>query len=260
MSVGKNNHTSMENLDKRPKKRKRKHSTAPNAIMPVKDTKVLDVADSFSQQPKHEQFKPVQKPIQGDRQQIGDSSARSSAGDNITDQNPGNSQQFTAKSQAQHEKPATMTANGNEEAVPSGLPSLPTLPPSLAVIEPQKFADLDLSPKTLQAIEEMKFEKMTEIQRRGIPPLMAGRDVLGAAKTGSGKTLAFLIPAVEMLSALRFKPRNGERFMGFDFLECRTYLFEQVTDVIVVSPTRELALQIFGVARELMANHSQTYG
>lgn len=74
---------------------------------------------------------------------------------------------------------------------------------------PQKFSDLNLSSKTMQAIEEMKFETMTEIQQKGIPPLMAGRDVLGAAKTGSGKTLAFLIPAVEMLSALRFKPRNG---------------------------------------------------
>ncbi|KAL8730523.1 MAG: hypothetical protein Q9181_004622 [Wetmoreana brouardii] len=93
----------------------------------------------------------------------------------------------------------------------------------------------------MQAIEEMGFESMTAIQQMTIPPLMAGRDVLGAAKTGSGKTLAFLIPAVEMLSALRFKPRNG-------------------TGVIVVSPTRELALQIFGVARELMAHHSQTYG
>ncbi|KAI5307986.1 ATP-dependent RNA helicase [Ascosphaera atra] len=82
---------------------------------------------------------------------------------------------------------------------------------------------------------------MTEIQRRAIPPLLAGRDVLGAAKTGSGKTLGFLIPAIEMLSALRFKPRNG-------------------TGVVVVSPTRELALQIFGVARELMTYHSQTYG
>jgi ATP-dependent RNA helicase DDX18/HAS1 len=71
--------------------------------------------------------------------------------------------------------------------------------------------------------------------------LLAGKDVLGAAKTGSGKTLAFLIPAIEILSALRFKPRNG-------------------TGVIVVSPTRELALQIFGVARELMKHHSQTYG
>ncbi|KAI9837642.1 MAG: ATP-dependent RNA helicase [Sclerophora amabilis] len=106
---------------------------------------------------------------------------------------------------------------------------------------PQRFTDLNLSPKTMKAIEDMKFETMTEIQQRGIPPLMAGRDVLGAAKTGSGKTLAFLIPAIEMLSALRFKPRNG-------------------TGVIIVSPTRELALQIFGVARELMAHHSQTYG
>ena len=70
---------------------------------------------------------------------------------------------------------------------------------------------------------------------------MAGKDVLGAAKTGSGKTLAFLIPAIEILSALRFKPRNG-------------------TGVLVISPTRELALQIFGVARELMKHHSQTYG
>lgn len=65
--------------------------------------------------------------------------------------------------------------------------------------------------------------------------------MLGAAKTGSGKTLAFLIPVVEMLSSVRFKPRNG-------------------TGAIVVSPTRELALQIFGVARELMKHHSQTYG
>ncbi|KAI4127063.1 MAG: hypothetical protein LQ341_006825 [Variospora aurantia] len=123
-----------------------------------------------------------------------------------------------------------------------------TDPPSSATVslpttggDPQTFADLNLSAKTMQAISDMGFVKMTQIQQRGIPPLMAGRDVLGAAKTGSGKTLAFLIPAVEMLSALRFKPRNG-------------------TGVIVVSPTRELALQIFGVARELMAHHSQTYG
>lgn len=107
--------------------------------------------------------------------------------------------------------------------------------------EPQKFSELKLSERTMKAIKDMSFETMTEIQQRGIPPLLAGRDVLGAAKTGSGKTLAFLIPAVEMLHSLRFKPRNG-------------------TGVIVVSPTRELALQIFGVARELMAHHSQTFG
>ena len=84
--------------------------------------------------------------------------------------------------------------------------SLPSTGPN-----PRKFSELNLSDKTMQAIEDMKFETLTEIQQRGIPPLLAGRDVLGAAKTGSGKTLAFLIPAVEMLSALRFKPRNGTR-------------------------------------------------
>ncbi|KAH6688371.1 ATP-dependent RNA helicase HAS1, partial [Plectosphaerella plurivora] len=115
-----------------------------------------------------------------------------------------------------------------------------TLPP-VSGDEAQEFSQLNLSEKTMKAIQGMGFTKMTEIQRRGIPPLLTGRDVLGAAKTGSGKTLAFLLPAVEMLSSLRFKPRNG-------------------TGVIVVSPTRELALQIFGVARELMEHHSQTYG
>ncbi|KAI0541753.1 P-loop containing nucleoside triphosphate hydrolase protein [Xylaria digitata] len=106
----------------------------------------------------------------------------------------------------------------------------------------EKFTELNLSERTLRAIqEEMKFETMTPIQRRAVPPLLAGRDVLGAAKTGSGKTLAFLIPAIEMLHSLKFKPRNG-------------------TGVIIVSPTRELALQIFQVATELMKHHSQTYG
>lgn len=105
--------------------------------------------------------------------------------------------------------PATVAVKGVEEAVDPDLPTTSSLSFPSAGSEPQNFADLGLSSKTMQAIKEMNFETMTEIQRRGIPPLMAGRDVLGAAKTGSGKTLAFLIPAVEMLSALRFKPRNG---------------------------------------------------
>lgn len=121
------------------------------------------------------------------------------------------------------------------------LPSLDAVRLPQTDNEPHKFTELNLSEKTMKGIQDMGFETMTEIQRRAIPPLLAGRDVLGAAKTGSGKTLSFLIPAIEMLSALRFKPRNG-------------------TGVIVVSPTRELALQIFGVAREIMAHHSQTYG
>lgn len=103
------------------------------------------------------------------------------------------------------------------------------------------FSTLKLSDNTTRAIEAMGFKEMTAVQAHTIPPLLAGRDVLGAAKTGSGKTLAFLIPAVELLYSLKFKPRNG-------------------TGVIVVSPTRELALQIFGVAKELMQFHTQTVG
>ena len=134
-------------------------------------------------------------------------------------------------------------ANGDKNADLDGdaLPKDDNLLAPGADLNAQAFTDLNLSERTMKAIEEMGFTKMTEIQRRGIPPLLAGKDVLGAAKTGSGKTLAFLIPAVEMLHSLKFKPRNG-------------------TGVIVVSPTRELALQIFGVARELMKHHSQTYG
>jgi ATP-dependent RNA helicase DDX18/HAS1 len=75
--------------------------------------------------------------------------------------------------------------------------------------EAKEFKQLNLSDRTMKAITGMGFEIMTEIQQRSIPPLLAGKDVLGAAKTGSGKTLAFLIPAVEMLSSLQFKPRNG---------------------------------------------------
>ena len=79
-----------------------------------------------------------------------------------------------------------------------------SLPPTNGT-EAQKFDDLRLSEKTIKAIQGMGFETMTEIQRRSIPPLLAGKDLLGAAKTGSGKTLAFVIPAIEMLHALRFK-------------------------------------------------------
>lgn len=77
------------------------------------------------------------------------------------------------------------------------------------ITEPKKFSDISLSEQTLNGIKDIGFTEMTPIQARAIPPLLAGRDVLAGAKTGSGKTLAFLIPAIEMLRALKFKPRNG---------------------------------------------------
>ncbi|KAM2456007.1 hypothetical protein PS1_015935 [Malus domestica] len=109
------------------------------------------------------------------------------------------------------------------------------------IMTTESFASLNLSENTYKAIEEMKFQYMTQIQARAIPPLLIGKDVLGAARTGSGKTLAFLIPAVELLYNTHFAPRNG---MG----------------VVVICPTRELAIQTHAVAKDLLKYHSQTLG
>ncbi|KAG8220086.1 P-loop containing nucleoside triphosphate hydrolase protein [Butyriboletus roseoflavus] len=117
----------------------------------------------------------------------------------------------------------------------------PSAVPQENVTDREPFSSLELSEQTNKALADMGFKTMTPVQAKAIPPLLAGKDVLGAARTGSGKTLAFLIPAVELLHRMKFKPRNG-------------------TGIIIVSPTRELALQIFSVAKDLMAYHSQTFG
>jgi ATP-dependent RNA helicase DDX18/HAS1 len=102
------------------------------------------------------------------------------------------------------------------------------------------YTKLKINELLMKAIEEMNFEKMTEIQAKSIPALLAGKDLLAQAKTGSGKTLAFLIPAIELLYTAKFKARNG-------------------TGVIIISPTRELAIQIYAVAKELMKYMTQTH-
>ncbi|XP_066515484.1 ATP-dependent RNA helicase DDX18 [Hoplias malabaricus] len=120
----------------------------------------------------------------------------------------------------------------------------PALPSGLTgAFEDRSFASLAelVSESTLKGVQEMGFELMTEIQHKSIRPLLEGRDVLAAARTGSGKTLAFLIPSIELIYKLRFMPRNG-------------------TGVIILSPTRELAMQTYGVLKELMTHHVHTYG
>lgn len=98
-----------------------------------------------------------------------------------------------------------------------------------------------VSENTLKGIKDMGFVNMTEIQALTIPNLLEGKDVVAAAKTGSGKTLAFLIPAVELVYKLKFKPRNG-------------------TCVLIISPTRELSMQTYGVLQEILKYHQHTYG
>ncbi|XP_034042151.1 ATP-dependent RNA helicase DDX18 isoform X2 [Thalassophryne amazonica] len=120
----------------------------------------------------------------------------------------------------------------------------PELPSGLTgAFEDSSFASLVgvVSENTLKGVKEMGFEHMTEIQHKSIRPLLEGRDILAAAKTGSGKTLAFLIPCIELIYKLKFMPRNG-------------------TGVVILSPTRELAMQTYGVLKELMTHHVHTYG
>ncbi|KAG5531597.1 hypothetical protein RHGRI_026269 [Rhododendron griersonianum] len=109
------------------------------------------------------------------------------------------------------------------------------------IMTTERFESLPISELSLNSIKEMNFRCLTQIQARSIPPLLEGKDVLGAARTGSGKTLAFLIPAVELLHHIRFTPRNG-------------------TGVVVICPTRELAIQTHAVAKDLLKYHSQTLG
>ncbi|KAM9039614.1 ATP-dependent RNA helicase DDX18 [Sarcophilus harrisii] len=121
---------------------------------------------------------------------------------------------------------------------------MPSLPHGLTgSFEDTSFTSLSnmVNENTLKAITEMGFTNMTAIQHKSIRPLLEGRDILAAAKTGSGKTLAFLIPSIELIVKLKFMPRNG-------------------TGVLILSPTRELAMQTFGVLKELMSYHVHTYG
>ena len=114
---------------------------------------------------------------------------------------------------------------------------------SLGILSDKSFQSLGshVSEATLNGVEDMGFTQMSEIQAQTIPHLLEGRDLVGSAKTGSGKTLAFLVPAVELVYKLKFMPRNG-------------------TGVIIISPTRELSMQTFGVLRELLKHHYHTYG
>ncbi|KAF8948685.1 ATP-dependent RNA helicase dbp4 [Haplosporangium gracile] len=105
----------------------------------------------------------------------------------------------------------------------------------------QQFDELPISQKTLMGLKRANFIKMTDIQRKALPLGLCGKDILGAAKTGSGKTLAFLVPMIEMLYRQRWGPQDG---LG----------------ALIISPTRELAVQIFEVLRKIGREHSFSAG
>ncbi|MGH7904745.1 MAG: DEAD/DEAH box helicase [Candidatus Dormibacteraceae bacterium] len=90
------------------------------------------------------------------------------------------------------------------------------------------FAELGASARTLAALQRQSIETPVSVQAEAIPPLMEGQDVVMQAPTGSGKTLAFLIPLIRRMD----QPGPGPR-------------------ALIVTPTRELAMQVEKVFREL---------
>ncbi|EDX02627.1 probable ATP-dependent RNA helicase DDX10 [Drosophila yakuba] len=105
----------------------------------------------------------------------------------------------------------------------------------------KKFAHFPLSKKTLKALTESKFVHPTQVQRDSIGPALQGKDVLGAAVTGSGKTLAFLIPVLEHLFMNKWSRSDG-------------------VGAIIISPTRELAYQIFETLKKVGKHHDFSAG
>ncbi|TYZ64924.1 hypothetical protein PybrP1_001147 [[Pythium] brassicae (nom. inval.)] len=99
------------------------------------------------------------------------------------------------------------------------------------------FSSLEISEKTKRAIvQDLKYERLTIVQNETFPHILGGKDVLAKAKTGNGKTIAFLLPVIENLV-------NAGRPA-------------RAIPVLVISPTRELALQIATEARRLTKFHA----
>ncbi len=97
------------------------------------------------------------------------------------------------------------------------------------------FAELDLDQNLLEAIEEMGYERPTKIQAEAIPQALDGRDILASAPTGTGKTAAFVLPALQYLQDFpRRKPGPAR--------------------ILILTPTRELAMQVADQARALAKN------
>jgi len=88
------------------------------------------------------------------------------------------------------------------------------------------FNDFGLDKRLLSTIEHLGFEEPTEIQRQAIPVAMTGQDLIASSKTGSGKTLAFILPALQRLMKNRPLSKRDPR-------------------VVILTPTRELAKQVF---------------
>ncbi len=101
----------------------------------------------------------------------------------------------------------------------------------------QRFSSLDLDERLLSALDKLEFQYCTPIQAQTLPLLLSGKDVSGQAQTGTGKTLAFLLACAQRV----LHSQKGETVPG-------------KPRVLILAPTRELAIQIHKDAEALLAD------
>ncbi|PVV27721.1 MAG: RNA helicase, partial [gamma proteobacterium symbiont of Ctena orbiculata] len=99
------------------------------------------------------------------------------------------------------------------------------------------FDNLGLSAELLRAIREQGYTQPTPIQRKAIPAILAGKDIMAAAQTGTGKTAGFTLPLLQQLDS---RPLSGGR---------------RPVRALVLTPTRELAAQV-GDSVETYGRHT----
>ncbi|KAF4778846.1 DEAD/DEAH box helicase [Colletotrichum scovillei] len=140
-----------------------------------------------------------------------------------------------AKGSGKKQQPKVLKRDSRLEKRKQQQQTIEQLEKSVADFDPKSeytsFSELPLCETTRKGLEKSHFETLTDIQSRAVPLALKGSDILGAAKTGSGKTLAFIIPVLEKLYRAQWTEFDG---LG----------------ALIISPTRELAAQIFEVLRK----------
>ncbi|CAK7209696.1 ATP-dependent RNA helicase [Sporothrix curviconia] len=119
------------------------------------------------------------------------------------------------------------------------------------------WVPLDLSPPLLSCLARLKFTTPTDIQTAAIPEILAGHDVIGKASTGSGKTLAFGIPIVQQWiarnnsrNAAKARAKNSKKKAADEDSDSSPKMAPMA---LILTPTRELAHQIYKHIKELCA-------
>ena len=97
--------------------------------------------------------------------------------------------------------------------------------------------DLPIDRRLMTSVSHLGFKETTQIQADAIPVAVSGKDLLASSKTGSGKTLAYLLPAMQRVLKTRALTRRDPR-------------------VLILTPTRELAKQVYAQLRLLVSNTS----